>query len=213
MLPILLQSWVANPSSAIFTTLGVDAASIVGIRKSGCSARHLSSRPIEAHDVVVEDVVAAVAHHEPHRLGAVGVVRRAGDVVADLGHLSPNWVEASTHLIAQSAQWYRFTVTLSPSPVRSLRTRAPSTPAMGHRGVPIPDRCRPVDGLEVIGLRQRGEEAAASTIGRGVESPCYRAQDRIPHGRASAPRRGGMAHAPLRSRDRASLGHCRENSS
>ena len=47
-----------------------------------------SSRPIGAHDVVVEDVVAAVADHEPHIvLGAVGVVRRAGDVVAGLGPL------------------------------------------------------------------------------------------------------------------------------
>ena len=133
--------------------------------------------------MVVEDVEAAVSRSRTtHRHGAAGVVRRAGDVVAGLGgHLSPNWVEASTTLHRPE----RAVVQVHRHLYRPPRCGGPAHKSTehacskGHRGVPIPDRCRPVDGLEVIGLRQRGEEAAKSTIGRGVESLAI-AQDRIP---------------------------------
>ena len=122
--------------------------------------------------MVVEDVVAAVADHEPHIvLGAVGVVRRAGDVVAGLGPLIAELGggEHDLHRPERAVvQVHRHLIAL-PGAVLAHKSTEHAC-SKGHRGVPIPDRCRPVDGLEVIGLRQRGEEAAASTIGRGVES-------------------------------------------
>ena len=73
--------------------------------------------------------------------------------------------------IAQSAQWYRFTVTLSPSPGAVLAHKSTEHACgKGHRGVPIPDRCRPVDGWKLSACGNEAKKPATRTIGRGVES-------------------------------------------
>ena len=122
--------------------------------------------------MIVEDVVAAIADHEPHIVfGAIGVVRRARDVIT---RLRPHVAELRSreHDLHRPE---RTMVKIDRDLVTHTRTllaneRAEYACCETHRCVPIANSRRPVDGLEVLRLRERGEESTTRSIGSSIEA-------------------------------------------